>query len=553
MELVRRAPTTNWVRGTKRRSVAFVISAGFLSFILSAWWVLPFTFTQSLTNSMGYVNFATDTWHAVFSQLGWFTESGGAAGDRVVIVLAALSFLWAFYTRSRVGIFFGVMSVVALAVYRGIPQGVIWNGRVVPYWFVSIYLASAWFIGDLFVHVYERRHERRLIDWHRWQLYYEEEGLHEQLVAPPVRPHRIWSAVSIAVIAVALVVAPSSPGISNLLGITTTGNQVSYWASWNYSGYQAKPAWGEYHTLINTLQHEATTHGCGRAMWEYNSDQNRFGTPMALMILPMWTNGCIGSMEGLTFESSPMVPYHFMVQSELSKDPSRPQVGLPYGDLNVNLGIEHLQLEGVKYFVAYSHPVVSAADANPNLVHLATTPIVGDQGVRWHIYRVKYAPLVTSLAMTPNVVSGVTSRTTWLDVNSLWWITPSQWSTYIAASGPASWPHVASTAAMVHHREPYVRVSRIRNDGDRVSFHVDRLGVPVLVKIPYYPRWHASGAAGPYRVSPTYMAVVPTSHDVTLNYGSSGLSNAGGVLTLMGVLAGARALWRRRAWRRPKA
>ena len=83
-------------------------------------------------------------------------------------------------------------------------------------------------------------------------------------------------------------------------------------------------------------------------MWEYNADENRFGTPEALMLLPYWTDGCIDSMEGLLFESSATTPYHFLNQAELSVAPSEPMVGLPYGPLDVPLGVEHLQLLGVK-------------------------------------------------------------------------------------------------------------------------------------------------------------------------------------------------------------
>ena len=72
-------------------------------------------------------------------------------------------------------------------------------------------------------------------------------------------------------------------------------------------------------------------YGCGRAMWEYSDTEQRFGTPEALMLLPYWTSGCIGSMEGLLFESSTTTPYHFINQAELSAGPSEPEVGLPYG------------------------------------------------------------------------------------------------------------------------------------------------------------------------------------------------------------------------------
>ncbi|HEV8064921.1 MAG TPA: hypothetical protein VGP46_08825, partial [Acidimicrobiales bacterium] len=56
------------------------------------------------------------------------------------------------------------------------------------------------------------------------------------------------------------------------------------------------------------------------------------------------------------------------------------------------------------------------------------------------------------------------------------------------------------------------------------------------VKIPYFPNWHVTGATGPYEVSPNLMAVVPTSHTVTLSYGSSPANHIGDIGTVVGVV-----------------
>ena len=94
-------------------------------------------------------------------------------------------------------------------------------------------------------------------------------------------------------------------------------------------------------------------------MWEHEEQHDRYGTPMALMLLPFWTDGCIGSMEGLYFEASATTPYHFLNQDELSTAPSNAQRDLPYdpGAPNADefdLGVEHLQMLGVKYYMAIS-------------------------------------------------------------------------------------------------------------------------------------------------------------------------------------------------------
>ncbi|MEN9821607.1 MAG: hypothetical protein RLZ04_33, partial [Actinomycetota bacterium] len=75
-------------------------------------------------------------------------------------------------------------------------------------------------------------------------------------------------------------------------------------------------------------------------------------------------------------------------------------------------------------------------------------------------------------------------------------------------------------------------------------FDVSETGVPVLVRISYFPSWKVEGAEGPYRVAPNFMVVVPTSTSVRLEYSSSGIDKGAWVLTLIGI--GLLFVWRRR-------
>ena len=251
-------------------------------------------------------------------------------------------------------------------------------------------------------------------------------------------------------------------------------------------------------------------YGCGRAMWEYSDSENRFGTPEALMLLPYWTSGCIDSMEGLLFESSTTTPYHFLNQAELSAGPSEPEVGLPYGPVDVTLGVQHLQLLGVKYFMAETPEVEQQANADPALQLVATTgPWTYDySGVvthtTWDIYLVKDSPLVTPLANDPVVLSGVKPAAVELAREPRtrdrpgWYDHPSRWNVELAQGGRPSWPRTS-----VDDIRPTVkpvgttRVTAVSQTDSSVSFHVSRVGTPVLVKVSYFPNWHASGADGP--------------------------------------------------------
>jgi hypothetical protein len=83
---------------------------------------------------------------------------------------------------------------------------------------------------------------------------------------------------------------------------------------------------------------------------------------------------------------------------------------------------------------------------------------------------------------------------------------------------------------------PTTTVSHIVYTDSTVSFRVGRLGVPVLVKVPYFPNWTAVGAAGPYEATPNLMVVVPHSHHVVLHYGTTLVDWLGGIASGLGIL-----------------
>jgi hypothetical protein len=276
------------------------------------------------------------------------------------------------------------------------------------------------------------------------------------------------------------------------------------------------------------------------------------------MLLPYWTNGCVDSMEGLLFESSSTTPFHFLNQNELSVTASDAVAGLPYGGLNVPLGIEHLQQLGVRYFLASSNTVEQAASADPSVTEVASTgpwstSYNGETlNTTWKVYEIKGSALVQPLADQPVVWHGIgPGQTSWLAPAVSWYDNPSRWAVVPVAGGPAGWARVP-----VGDKQPTAvpvattAVSNVTQTDGSVSFHVDRVGTPVEIKVSYFPNWQATGAQGPWRAAPNLMVVVPTSHQVTLHYASSSGDKVGELVTLVSLLvAVALALGERRAKR----
>ena len=544
------------VPGDYARPLRFAVGATLLSLALSAWWLVSFATSQNLTNSMGYTNDPTGSLHQIFSILGWWTAKGGPAGDRWVIVVAAVALVVAMAVRDRLGMLLSLLTAGSLLAFIVDPQSAIWNERLIPFWYLGIHLLAGWLVGYVAWRMVEGQRRRDLVaefsgteeerEQHSWRQEWNERA----------HRNRVMNATSAVILLGLMSTVPGLiPSLASALHLNTSGNEVTNWAQFNYEGYQGQPAWPEYHDLMTTMARVGQQYGCGRAMWEYNSSEGRFGTPMALMLLPYWTDNCVDSMEGLFFESSATTPYHFLDQAELSLSPSDPQVGLDYGPPSVSLGVEHLQELGVKYYIAFSPSIVEQANADPWLRLVATTKAWPTPGVKWYVYRILDSPLVVGLSHDPVVVSGITSRVAWLDANENWWLNPYDWSTPLAMAGPSSWPHASSPAKVSTATStlPRVTVSDVSQTTQSISFHVSRVGVPVLVKISYYPRWQAHGASGPYRVSPNLMVVVPTSTTVSLVYGASPAVSLGNAVTdvtvVTGLVVGYFALRRRRSTR----
>ncbi len=351
---------------------------------------------------------------------------------------------------------------------------------------------------------------------------------------------------------------------------------IDGWAAWNFSGLQGKAAtpqaqgnvgqggWDEYNFVQRTMQGVGEEIGCGRAMWEFAPELNRYGTTMAMMLLPLWTDGCISSQEGLFFEATPSVPYHFLLQSDLSAPatqigtggsfggPSRAMRDLPYQDFDIDRGVERLQELGVRYYMAFSPEAVNAARLHPELREVANAQ-------PWVVFEAQ-SQLVEPLDVSPVVIDGVRDhQDEWLDVGVEWFTADS--AVRPASSGPAEWPRV-DREIVERYEAPDTRlagsigegdaalanllpevgiaeevtVSNVQTDTDLISFSVDQIGTPVLVRSSFFPNWEANGAEGPFRVAPNFMVVVPTDTDVELRFTRNATDWTAIALTIAGAI-----------------
>jgi hypothetical protein len=53
----------------------------------------------------------------------------------------------AFWVRDRLGMILSTLTVLSLGAFVFDPQNVIWNERLVPFWFITIHLSAGWLFG----------------------------------------------------------------------------------------------------------------------------------------------------------------------------------------------------------------------------------------------------------------------------------------------------------------------------------------------------------------------------------------------------------------------
>ncbi len=301
--------------------------------------------------------------------------------------------------------------------------------------------------------------------------------------------------------------------IVGLMALRGPGTVRAY-ATEVLGGYPAAPGAAEFQELLRDLDALPP----GRVLWQSDSVATRFGRSFALDVLP-YLDPEHPTLPGLLRESSITEPFVGIVFRETSPEPS-----LRFHTLNdrypfdFDRGVRHMDLLGVRYFVAFTDPVRLAADAHPDLVRVV------DAG-GYAIYELAGVELVEPARRPVTAVDPAGFRQaarTWFEQSEALdsWVVGGNVAT---ATSPAR----AGGAPVVTAYE---------TGPGFVRFQTTAVGVPHLVKTSYFPNWRAQGATGPFPAAASYMVVVPVQGTVELRFGATWVERVGWLLTFLGAL-----------------
>ncbi len=475
-------------RGALGLAVTYAIGFG-----VSAFWSLALGVRVfgGMTSDMG--------WAPVKTILGAYQAPGSPIPGEFVPVLAigAIGIVWTLLRRDRVGIMVWLTlgPLIAYFVIADLELTVLYNARLLPYWFFGMYVFAGIAIALAGSAVARRFANRQTA----------------VLVAGGV--------------AIVLMVGAAAASMHDLPG----------WVKWNYEGYEGKADWPAYEALMQTIDELPD----GRIMWEANSEMNKYGTPMALMLFPFWSEGH-PSMEGLFFESSLTTPFHFLNAAVVSRSPSNPVRGLDYHRMDrpqdaqnpepygFERGVPYLGMYDVAYYVSFTEEARTAASEYG-------LPIIAESGP-WTVFELPDTDRVDVAKYEPVVWAG---EGDFVDAALEWYDDVENLDVWLVEDGPPEWRRVTSVDQRFDELRPYdtegsSAVITEFEDHD-VSFTTDAVGIPHMVKVSYFPNWKVSGGEGVYRVAPSLMLVVPDQTEVDLQFRNTWVENLGITLTVLTV------------------
>ena len=309
------------------------------------------------------------------------------------------------------------------------------------------------------------------------------------------------------------------------------------WTRYNFAGYEGRPAYGEYKALVDTMaalgaDADPVARLRSRAVGEqrrHRRVRHHDGADAAAAL----DRRLHPSQEGLFFEASGTTPYHFLTAAAMSANSSNPVRELRYIDNDAvrrradDAEDGHQVPDGVhgRCEGAGRHPqrprrwwptaARGRSTRSPTARSSSRSPCSP-----WWSNAPRRRPARTAprtghqLVPEPRGMGGDARRRR-----------PRRLAAHRRAGrhDPSGRQRAARAGPQGRHRRarrrpsrctscPTITVSNVKIGDQDFSFDVSEVGVPVLVKMSYFPNWKVDGAEGPYRVSPNFMVVVPTDH-----------------------------------------
>jgi len=195
--------------------------------------------------------------------------------------------------------------------------------------------------------------------------------------------------------------------------------------------------------------------------------------------------------------------------------------GLSYINGNFDKGVRHMKQLGVDYFITYTDSISKKAINSPELEFLF-------ESSPFQIFKLKSnkVELVTSELINfsqPSFYERISSSVFKKPIDESFFtlsMKEFQKENNIRVIDKSSIDQIKNKLST---DEAQLNITEFTLKNNQLTFTTNQPGKLHLIKVSYFPNWTIEDGDGPYRITPSFMAIVPNSSDVKLTFEKTNL------------------------------
>jgi hypothetical protein len=293
---------------------------------------------------------------------------------------------------------------------------------------------------------------------------------------------------------------------------STKYETINSWTRWNFEGLETKTNFSDLKKANEYLKGGVND---SRVVMEYSGANNDTGTSRNNEMVPLLSGR--STLEGLYEASAISNPFIFKIQSEVSKEKTCQMnvIGFPCGDLDYDLGAEHLKMFNVGDLIVRSDEVKQILRSRNDFQLLATFGIFED----W-----KFLGSDNHYVSVPQFQPVVyVGKEEWKKVSFRWFNDKNLLDTpVIFNASKKDFPNgeIITDVNFGIKKIPIQKNCEVKEklSFNEIKFTTSCVGAPHIIRVSFHPGWKAYGAEKIYLVSPSFMLVYPEKAEVVLKF-----------------------------------
>ena len=319
-----------------------------------------------------------------------------------------------------------------------------------------------------------------------------------------------------------------------ILTVIFSASKSDVWFRCNNMGYESTPGYREFiqvNDYLKNCEKEKNPLNEPRVGYEKCDLYGIYGGDRVFESLPFFSGR--QTMEGIHFASSLASRCIVFLQTEYSRDIKTPKSRI-LSRINPEALPAHLDLYNISQLILRTGKAKKA---------IADSSLFEKEASFGGLSIYRYLGCDEKYVDVPKIRPVIYTSKDWAEDFYKWYKRPDEIDVLLVPEKFVT--HEQDRACFFHETEAVSSLRPFQKETlDRTGLHIvahlehlkirfttNKVGLPHLIKVSYFPNWRVEGAHGVYPVSPHLMMVIPRQQEVVLTYGRTFWENLGGAIT----------------------